>query len=40
MVWDKLLDSSVFPAEVRQTEVAYYKKIIQRYGVPLDSRTH
>src|SRR5579862_4535679 len=25
---------------VAETEVAYYKKSMQRYGVPLDSRTH
>ena len=29
----------MFPADVARKEVAYYKKVIERYGVPLDSRT-
>jgi hypothetical protein len=39
LVWDKLLGLDVFPADVARKEVAHYTKMIQRYGVSLDSRT-
>ncbi len=39
LIWDKLLGLDIFPPEVARREVAYYKKMLERYGVPLDSRT-
>jgi Domain of unknown function (DUF4965)/Domain of unknown function (DUF1793)/Domain of unknown function (DUF5127)/Domain of unknown function (DUF4964) len=38
LVWDKILNYDLFPQNIRETEVAYYVKKINLYGLPLDSR--
>jgi len=38
MVWDDVLALGLFPAELKKREIAYYKKKLNNYGVPMDNR--
>ena len=38
LVWDQLLGYNLFPKSLRDSELAFYKTKINKYGLPLDSR--
>lgn len=38
IIWDRILGLNLFPAEVARLEMDYYKKIQNKYGLPLDNR--
>jgi hypothetical protein len=38
LVWDQILEMKLFPAKVRDTELASYMNRINTYGLPLDNR--
>ncbi|MCI5970474.1 MAG: DUF4965 domain-containing protein [Oscillospiraceae bacterium] len=39
LVWDKLFDLNIFDSDIFDDEIKYYKTKINKYGVPLDSRS-
>ncbi len=38
LIWDVFFESNLFPKEIFKTEIDYYIKKTNKYGVPLDSR--
>jgi hypothetical protein len=38
LVWDRILNYNLFPAEVYTREMAWYRKNLNAFGLPLDSR--
>jgi len=39
LVWDRVLALNLFPKKIAETEIAWYKKRQNKYGLPLDNRS-
>lgn len=39
LVWDRLLNFGLFPSDIARSEITFYLKRINTYGLPLDQRT-
>ncbi|MDR1923752.1 MAG: DUF4965 domain-containing protein [Planctomycetaceae bacterium] len=39
LIWDSILETNLFPATLAEQEIAWYKKVQNKYGLPVDSRT-
>jgi len=37
-LWDQILEFNLFPAEVREKEMAFYLRHLNTFGLPLDNR--
>ncbi len=40
LVWDRILGLNLFPDEISEREVTFYKKHVNAYGLPLDNRAN
>ena len=39
LIWDRVLGTKLFPDEVGDAEIAWYLKVQNKYGLPVDNRT-